>query len=77
VAALVHANPALQSRLQLASVRATLPWFFPSGANNPWGWQDSKQWTAYGEWMLNHHLISNPASVVNASTNQLLAGQGP
>jgi putative hydroxymethylpyrimidine transport system substrate-binding protein len=77
VAALVHANPALQSRLQLASVRATLPWFFPAGANHPWGWQDSKQWTAYGEWMLNHHLISNPASVVNASTNQLLAGQGP
>jgi putative hydroxymethylpyrimidine transport system substrate-binding protein len=77
VAALVHANPALQSRLQLASVRATLPWFFPSGVNHPWGWQDSKQWTAYGEWMLNHHLISNPASVANASTNQLLAGQGP
>jgi len=27
--------------------------------------------------MLDHHLISNPASVVDASTNQLLAGQGP
>ena len=58
-------------------MRATLPSYFPSDAKLPWGWQDQKQWTAYGEWMLNHHLISNPAAVVGASTNQLLAGQGP
>ncbi|HEY2260261.1 MAG TPA: ABC transporter substrate-binding protein [Solirubrobacteraceae bacterium] len=76
VAALVRANPSLQPRLQTASVNATLPSFFPSGGH-PWGWQNAKQWTAYGEWMLDHHLISNPASVPNASTNQLLAGQGP
>jgi putative hydroxymethylpyrimidine transport system substrate-binding protein len=76
VAALVHANPALQTRLQSASVNATLSSFFPS-AGHPWGWQNSRQWTAYGEWMLNRHLISNPASVADASTNQLLAGQGP
>jgi putative hydroxymethylpyrimidine transport system substrate-binding protein len=77
VGALVRANPSLSSKLQLASVRATLSSFFPSGANQPWGWQQQSQWTAYGEWMLDHHLISNPASVANASTNQLLAGQGP
>jgi putative hydroxymethylpyrimidine transport system substrate-binding protein len=77
VSALVAANPSLSSKLQLASVRATLPSFFPAAANQPWGWQNQSQWTAYGEWMLDHHLISNPASVPNASTNQLLAGQGP
>ena len=77
VDALVHANPTLSSRLQLASVRATLSSYFPSDPNHPWGWQDSRQWTAYGEWMLSHHLISNAAAVVDASTNQLLAGQGP
>jgi putative hydroxymethylpyrimidine transport system substrate-binding protein len=77
VQALVRANPALQSRLQLASVRATLPFYFPAGAKLPWGWQDQRQWSTYGEWMLNHHLISTPASVANAATNQLLAGQGP
>jgi putative hydroxymethylpyrimidine transport system substrate-binding protein len=77
VSALVRANPSLSSKLQLASVRATLPSFFPAAANQPWGWQNQSQWTAYGEWMLDHHLISNPASVANASTNQLLAGQGP
>jgi putative hydroxymethylpyrimidine transport system substrate-binding protein len=77
VSALVAANPSLSSKLQLASVRATLPSFFPADPKQPWGWQNQSQWTAYGEWMLDHHLISNPASVVDASTNQLLAGQGP
>ncbi|MGO9819104.1 MAG: ABC transporter substrate-binding protein [Solirubrobacteraceae bacterium] len=77
VAALVHANPSLSTKLQLASVRATLSSYFPSNPKLPWGWQDSRQWTKYGEWMLSHHLISDPAAVVDASTNQLLAGQGP
>jgi putative hydroxymethylpyrimidine transport system substrate-binding protein len=77
VNALVHANPTLSSKLQLASVRATLSSYFPSDPNHPWGWQDSRQWTAYGEWMLSHHLISNAAAIVDASTNELLAGQGP
>jgi putative hydroxymethylpyrimidine transport system substrate-binding protein len=77
VSALVAANPSLSAKLQLASVRATLPSFFPADPKQPWGWQNQSQWTAYGEWMLDHHLISNPASVVDASTNQLLAGQGP
>ena len=77
VNALVAANPTLSSKLQLASVRATLSSYFPSNPNLPWGWQDSHEWTMYGEWMLSHHLISNAASIVDASTNQLLAGQGP
>jgi putative hydroxymethylpyrimidine transport system substrate-binding protein len=77
VQALVRANPSLQSRLQLASVQATLSSYFPATAKLPWGWQDQRQWAAYGDWMLNQHLISKPASVTGAATNQLLAGQGP
>ena len=80
VDALVRANPSLSPKLQLASVKATLSSFFPSDPrrpNLPWGWQDGAQWTAYGEWMLRQHLIKNPATVPDASTNQLLAGQGP
>jgi putative hydroxymethylpyrimidine transport system substrate-binding protein len=73
---LIRANPALNRKLQLASVRATLPAFFPSNPNNPWGYQDQVQWNAYGQWMLGHHLISNPAAVADASTNEELAGQG-
>ena len=57
-------------------MRATLPAFFPSNPANPWGWQDPSRWNAYGQWMLNQHLISQPNAVVDASTNELLAGQG-
>jgi putative hydroxymethylpyrimidine transport system substrate-binding protein len=77
VSSLVTANPSLSAKLQLASVQATLPSYFPAGAGLPWGWQNQRQWTAYGQWMLAHHLITNPATVAGASTNQLLAGQGP
>ena len=73
---LVKANPGLDARLQLASVKATLPAFFPSDPNHPWGWQGASQWNAYGRWMLDNHLISNPQAVADASTNELLAGQG-
>ena len=75
VASLVRANPSLDAKLQQASVTATLPAFFPP-AGQPWGWQDPGQWSAYGQWMLSQHLISNPAAATDASTNELLAGQG-
>ncbi len=77
VSSLVTANPSLSAKLQLASVEATLSSFFPAGAGLPWGWQNQHQWTTYGQWMLANHLITNPATVAGASTNQLLAGQGP
>ena len=77
VQALVRANPSLSPKLQQASVNATLPWYFPAGSGLPWGWQNGREWTAFGEWMLRQHLISNPATVPGAETNQLLAGQGP
>ncbi len=73
---LVRQNPGLDQRLQLASVQATLPAFFPTGSGKPWGWQDQSEWTAYGRWMLSHHLITNPEAVVAAFTNEELAGQG-
>jgi putative hydroxymethylpyrimidine transport system substrate-binding protein len=76
VGALVRANPGLDPKLQLASVQATLPAFFPSDASKPWGWQDQTQWNAYGQWMMNNHLITNPEAIADASTNELLAGQG-
>ncbi len=76
VANLVKANPGLDPKFQNAAVRATLPAFFPTDASDPWGWQDPVQWNAYGQWMLNNHLITNPAAVVDASTNEELAGQG-
>jgi putative hydroxymethylpyrimidine transport system substrate-binding protein len=73
---LLAASPGLDRKLQLASVRATLPYFFPAKAKLPWGYQNQSQWNAYGAWMLSHGLISNPNAVVDASTNELLAGVG-
>jgi putative hydroxymethylpyrimidine transport system substrate-binding protein len=80
VNALVGANPSLTAKLQLASVKATLPVFFPQDPhdpNLPWGWQSSSQWSAFGTWMARQHLIASAASVLGTETNQLLAGQGP
>jgi len=78
VKSLVAANPSLSLRLQSASVKATLPAFFPSGADKskPWGWLDQGQWAAYGRWMMANHLISKPTAADGASTNEVLAGQG-
>jgi putative hydroxymethylpyrimidine transport system substrate-binding protein len=76
VANLVRANPSLDKKFQTAAVRATLPAFFPTDSSQPWGWQDPVQWNTYGHWMLTNHLISRPAAVSGASTNEELAGQG-
>jgi putative hydroxymethylpyrimidine transport system substrate-binding protein len=76
VANLVKANPGLDPKFQTAAVRATLPAFFPSNSSQPWGYQDQVQWNSYGQWMLSNHLITNPAAVADASTNEELAGQG-
>jgi putative hydroxymethylpyrimidine transport system substrate-binding protein len=75
---LLKANPSLDRKLQLASVRATLPAFFPSGADvgKPWGWQNPGRWAEYGQWMLSNHLVSKSLAFDGASTNEVLAGQG-
>ena len=73
---LARLNPGLDSKLALAGVRATLPAFFPSNPGQPWGYQDPLQWNLFGQWMLSHHLISNLNAPVDASTNEVLAGQG-
>jgi putative hydroxymethylpyrimidine transport system substrate-binding protein len=72
---LVAANPGLDYKLQLASVRATMSSFFPS-RGHPWGWQSSKQWNAFGIWMMRQGLVKNPNAIIDASTDELLQGQG-
>ncbi|HLJ03776.1 MAG TPA: ABC transporter substrate-binding protein [Solirubrobacteraceae bacterium] len=74
---LVSANPNLDASFQRAAVTATLPAFFPADPSKPWGWQDPNQWNAFGHWMLQQHLISNPNALVAASSNDFLAGVGP
>ncbi|MDQ6916078.1 MAG: ABC transporter substrate-binding protein [Actinomycetota bacterium] len=76
VDALVKANPSLDRRLQLASVRATLPAFFPADGRKPFGWQDPAQWTRYGAWMLDNQLVQRPPDAGRALTNEFLPGEG-
>ena len=76
VGQLVRANPSLDRRLQLASVRATLPVFFPADRRRPFGYQDRRQWDAYGRWMLDNQLLERNPHAASALTNEFLPGQG-
>jgi putative hydroxymethylpyrimidine transport system substrate-binding protein len=75
VKALVAANHDLDPKLQLASVKATAPAFFPAGGR-PFGYQDPRQWAAYGDWMLSNGLVTKPPNASEALTNEFLPGQG-
>ena len=74
--ALVAANRDLDRRLQLASIRATLPVFFPARRDRPFGFQDRREWLAYGDWMLRNQLVKRPPNAGRAFTNEFLPGQG-
>jgi putative hydroxymethylpyrimidine transport system substrate-binding protein len=77
VDALLKANPDLQREQTAASVRATLPVFFPAGKDKPFGWQDPDQWAAYEEWMRANDLLKQPAQGERAPlTNEFLPGEG-
>jgi putative hydroxymethylpyrimidine transport system substrate-binding protein len=72
---LLKANPDLDPKLQLESVKATLPAFFPA-AGKPFGWMDSAQWATYGDWMYANKLIGRPPDAARALTDEFLPGQG-
>ncbi len=77
VADLVKAVPALASQkaLQLSILNSAMPYFFPPG-EKVWGWMKQAQWNTFGTWMMQNHLINNPNAITDASTNELLQGQG-
>jgi putative hydroxymethylpyrimidine transport system substrate-binding protein len=72
---LLKANKDLDRGLQVASVRKTLPAFFPADSKKPWGWQDVAEWQAYSAWMRDNHLVRNLPSPA-ALTNEFLPGEG-
>jgi putative hydroxymethylpyrimidine transport system substrate-binding protein len=74
--ALVQANPDLDRGFALASVKASLPVFFPTAAGRPFGWQEPSAWNAYGRWMFAHGLLSTRPNASVALTDEFLAGQG-
>ena len=76
VEALLAANRTLERRLQLASVKATLPVFFPEDESRPFGFQDPREWQAYGQWMRSNELLRRPPVAGRTLTNEFLPGQG-
>jgi putative hydroxymethylpyrimidine transport system substrate-binding protein len=82
VANMIAAVPSLapQKDVLLASVEAMLPDFFPSrspkGKIRPWGFMTVTQWNKFGTYLHHAGLITNGQAPLDASTNELLAGQG-
>jgi putative hydroxymethylpyrimidine transport system substrate-binding protein len=76
-ALLVKANPSLEAKLQLASVKQTLPATLPSEAGKPFGWQGSSSWASFGNWMFSHALLKHdPNTALPPFSNEFLPGQG-
>jgi putative hydroxymethylpyrimidine transport system substrate-binding protein len=75
VNALLKANPGLDAGLQAASIKATLPVFFPRDAKRPWGYQDPAEWAAYEQWMRANRLLTRPPSSAPPLTNEFLPGE--
>jgi len=73
---LLRANPDLDPGLQLASVRATLPVFFPADRSKPWGYMQTAQWVRFARWMLEQRLLSRTPDPAGALTDEFLPGQG-
>jgi putative hydroxymethylpyrimidine transport system substrate-binding protein len=72
---LLAANKDLDRGLQTASVKATLPAFFPP-SGKPYGWQNFNEWARYAKWMFDNNLLKRPPAVGRAVTNDYLPGQG-
>jgi ABC-type nitrate/sulfonate/bicarbonate transport system substrate-binding protein len=61
--------------LVLTTVNAAIPSFFPKGLP-VWGWQRQAQWNLFSTWMATHKFLDNPNASTDASTDELLQGQG-
>jgi putative hydroxymethylpyrimidine transport system substrate-binding protein len=77
VEALVNANRDLERGLTSASVKATVPVFFPDDDEKPFGWQEPTEWAAYEHWMRANDLLKPLRQGERAPlTNEFLPGEG-
>jgi hypothetical protein len=73
----VKANPSLEPKLQLESIRQTLPAATPTDQSHPYGWQEPAAWASFGAWMQAHGLLQHdPGGGLPPFTNEFLPGQG-
>jgi putative hydroxymethylpyrimidine transport system substrate-binding protein len=74
---LTAANPSLERRLQLESIRQTLPATLPAEAGKPYGWQQPNAWASFASWMFTQKLLAHdPAVGLPPFSNEFLPGQG-
>jgi putative hydroxymethylpyrimidine transport system substrate-binding protein len=73
---LLRANRDLDRRLQEASVKATMPVFFPADTSKPFGYMNPAEWATYGDWMARNRLVRKPPDAARALTNEFLPGEG-
>jgi putative hydroxymethylpyrimidine transport system substrate-binding protein len=74
---LTAANPSLDAKLQLESIRQTLPAEQPADPSKPFGWQDQSAWASFGSWMFSKGLLrENPNRGLPPLTDEFLPGQG-
>ncbi|MDQ3607283.1 MAG: ABC transporter substrate-binding protein [Actinomycetota bacterium] len=84
VRGLLRDNPDLDAAATRASVRETLPVFFPDPKDapedqereRPFGFQDLEEWDAFGRWMLANGLVRSPPDARVVATNEFLPGEG-
>ncbi len=84
-ALVVKANPSLEPKLQLESIRQTLPAATPANASDPYGWQEPAAWASFGTWMLRagaaptqpQRRTATVHERVPAGTGNLAAPPGP
>jgi putative hydroxymethylpyrimidine transport system substrate-binding protein len=76
--AVIAANPSLPRKLQLESIKQTLPATQPTEAGKPYGWQSPQAWATFGSWMFSHKLLAHDPNTTGFPpfTNEFLPGQG-
>jgi putative hydroxymethylpyrimidine transport system substrate-binding protein len=76
-ALLTAANPSLEPKLQLESIKQTLPATVPADSSKPYGWQDPGAWASFSNWMFTQKLlVHDPSSGLPPFTDEFLPGQG-
>ena len=55
---------------------ATIPTYFPSDTEKPWGWMEPVDWANYERWMRANKLLTRPPSEAPPLTNEFLPGEG-
>lgn len=72
---LLAANADLDPATTLAQLQKTLPAFFPTNKDEPFGWQDGPAWGKYGNWMYENKLLK-AQPLPRTITNEFLPGAG-